>query len=67
MRPERTKATTTEQNTIDKHQRQQRFKSRYSRLTITTIAKLKRRQTGCTRLLQQHLGTNRTIVFLSEQ
>ena len=66
MRPERTKATKNESD--HKQAQQQRlFNSNHRRLAITTIAKFERWQTGCTRLLQQHLGTNRAIVFFPEQ
>ena len=67
MRPERTKATKNEQQLIKQAQQQRLFKSSHRRLAITTIAKFERWQTGCTRLLQQHLGANRAIVFFPEQ
>ena len=67
MRPERTKATRERKRRIEQAQRQRLFKSSHRRLAITTIAKFERWQTGCTRLLQQHLGTNRAIVFFPEQ
>jgi hypothetical protein len=52
---------------IKQAQQQRLFNPNHRRLAIPTIAKFERWQTGCTRLLQQHLGANRAIVFFPEQ